>query len=91
LSFLNVLTFTTEHDGGQGPARIKCAILFSVVKLEGVLNTCFSLNQGTIEEKIYQRQTTKQSLSGAVADARKESKVEFSFEEIRVGLIDYLS
>ncbi|XP_031557319.1 DNA repair and recombination protein RAD54B-like [Actinia tenebrosa] len=41
------------------------------------------LTTGTIEEKIYQRQTTKQSLSGAVADAKKESKVEFSLEEIR--------
>ncbi|XP_020903423.1 DNA repair and recombination protein RAD54B, partial [Exaiptasia diaphana] len=41
------------------------------------------LTTGTIEEKIYQRQTTKQSLSGAVADAKKESKVEFTVEDIR--------
>ncbi|KAK3751794.1 hypothetical protein QZH41_013249, partial [Actinostola sp. cb2023] len=41
------------------------------------------LTTGTIEEKIYQRQTTKQSLSGAVADAKKEAKVEFTIEDIR--------
>lgn len=40
--------------------------------------------QGTIEEKIYQRQTAKQGLSGTVADAKESVKIEFSREELRV-------
>lgn len=40
--------------------------------------------QGTIEEKIYQRQTAKQGLSGTVADAKEYVKIEFSREELRV-------
>ncbi|EDO39293.1 predicted protein [Nematostella vectensis] len=41
------------------------------------------LTTGTIEEKIYQRQTTKQGLSGAVADDRKQVKVDFSQEDVK--------
>lgn len=40
--------------------------------------------QGTIEEKIYQRQTAKQGLSGTVADAKEAVKVEFSREDLKV-------
>ena len=40
--------------------------------------------QGTIEEKIYQRQTAKQGLSGTVADAKESVKIEFSREELKV-------
>lgn len=40
--------------------------------------------QGTIEEKIYQRQTAKQGLSGTVADAKESVKIEFSHEELKV-------
>lgn len=42
------------------------------------------LMQGTIEEKIYQRQTAKQGLSGTVADAKEAVKVEFSREDLKV-------
>lgn len=41
------------------------------------------LTTGTIEEKIYQRQINKQSLSGCVIDARDKGKVKFSLEELR--------
>lgn len=41
------------------------------------------LTTGTIEEKIYQRQTAKQGLSGAVADAKDSVKIEFSREELK--------
>lgn len=41
------------------------------------------LTTGTIEEKIYQRQTAKQGLSGTVADAKESVKIEFSREELR--------
>lgn len=44
--------------------------------------------QGTIEEKIYQRQITKQGLSGTVADASASSKVEFSREDLKVIMYD---
>ena len=40
--------------------------------------------QGTIEEKIYQRQTAKQGLSGTVADAKESGNIEFSREELKV-------
>lgn len=40
--------------------------------------------QGTIEEKIYQRQTAKQGLSGTVADAKESLKIEFSREDLKV-------
>ena len=42
--------------------------------------------QGTIEEKIYQRQTAKQGLSGTVADAKDTLKIEFSREELKVSM-----
>uniref|UniRef100_M3XIU9 RAD54 homolog B n=1 Tax=Latimeria chalumnae TaxID=7897 RepID=M3XIU9_LATCH len=42
------------------------------------------LTTGTIEEKIYQRQISKQSLSGAVVDLKKKSEhLRFSKEELR--------
>jgi len=41
------------------------------------------LTTGTIEEKIYQRQTAKQGLSGTVADAKESVKIEFSHEELK--------
>jgi len=41
------------------------------------------LTTGTIEEKIYQRQTAKQGLSGTVADAKETVKIEFSREELK--------
>lgn len=42
----------------------------------------FSL--GTIEEKIYQRQISKQGLSGAVVDLTKSSEhIQFSVEELK--------
>lgn len=41
-------------------------------------------NAGTIEEKIYQRQISKQALSGAVVDFSKGSEhIRFSVEELR--------
>lgn len=41
-------------------------------------------NAGTIEEKIYQRQISKQGLSGAVVDISKGSEhIRFSIEELR--------
>lgn len=41
--------------------------------------------KGTIEEKIYQRQISKQSLSGAVVDAKGQGgSVKFSLEDLRV-------
>ena len=44
------------------------------------------LLQGTIEEKIYQRQTAKQGLSGTVADSKETVKVEFSRDELKVSI-----
>eukprot|EP00062_Callorhinchus_milii_P003990 gi/632941893/ref/XP_007886119.1/ PREDICTED: DNA repair and recombination protein RAD54B isoform X2 [Callorhinchus milii] len=42
------------------------------------------LTAGTIEEKIYQRQVSKQGLSGVVVDLRKKSEhASFSVEELR--------
>ncbi|XP_078362706.1 DNA repair and recombination protein RAD54B-like isoform X2 [Oculina patagonica] len=41
------------------------------------------LTTGTIEEKIYQRQTAKQGLSGTVADAKESVKIEFSREDLK--------
>ncbi|KAJ7372129.1 DNA repair and recombination protein rad54b [Desmophyllum pertusum] len=41
------------------------------------------LTTGTIEEKIYQRQTAKQGLSGTVADAKESVKIEFSRDELK--------
>ncbi|XP_006161378.1 DNA repair and recombination protein RAD54B-like [Tupaia chinensis] len=42
------------------------------------------LTTGTIEEKIYQRQISKQGLSGAVVDLTKTSEhIQFSVEELK--------
>lgn len=41
------------------------------------------LTTGTIEEKIYQRQSAKQGLSGTVADAKEKLKIEFTREELK--------
>ncbi|XP_045214177.2 DNA repair and recombination protein RAD54B-like [Mercenaria mercenaria] len=41
------------------------------------------LTTGSIEEKIYQRQISKQGLSGAVMDVREKNVVQFSFEDLR--------
>ncbi|KAI8521239.1 DNA repair and recombination protein rad54b [Branchiostoma belcheri] len=41
------------------------------------------ITTGTIEEKIYQRQISKQGLSGAVVDAKSSGKVQFSAEELK--------
>ncbi|CAG5128018.1 unnamed protein product, partial [Candidula unifasciata] len=41
------------------------------------------LTVGTIEEKIYQRQITKQGLSGAVMDVSRKSSVQFSLEDLK--------
>ncbi|XP_059139437.1 DNA repair and recombination protein RAD54B-like [Physella acuta] len=41
------------------------------------------LTTGTIEEKIYQRQITKQGLSGAVMDNEKMTSVQFSPEDLK--------
>ncbi len=40
--------------------------------------------QGTIEEKVYQRQISKQGLSGAVVDAKSHGHVKFSLEDLKV-------
>lgn len=42
------------------------------------------LLQGTIEEKIYQRQVSKQGLSGAVMDLCDKNNVQFSMEDLKV-------
>ncbi|XP_072324135.1 DNA repair and recombination protein RAD54B isoform X2 [Scyliorhinus torazame] len=41
------------------------------------------LTTGTIEEKIYQRQISKQSLSGTVVDLKKSERANFSLEELQ--------
>ncbi|XP_013777941.1 DNA repair and recombination protein RAD54B-like, partial [Limulus polyphemus] len=41
------------------------------------------LTTGTIEEKIYQRQVTKQGLSGKVVDSKDACKVQFSKEDLK--------
>ncbi|XP_078317379.1 DNA repair and recombination protein RAD54B-like isoform X2 [Crassostrea virginica] len=41
------------------------------------------LTTGTIEEKIYQRQISKQGLSGAIMDLKKKREAQFSLEELR--------
>jgi hypothetical protein len=43
----------------------------------------FAFLQGSLEEKVYQRQISKQSLSGAVMDL-KTSNIQFSQEELKV-------
>ena len=40
--------------------------------------------QGTIEEKIYQRQISKQGLSGAVMDSKRKCDVQFSLDDLKV-------
>lgn len=40
--------------------------------------------KGTIEEKIYQRQISKQSLSGAVMDSKSKNEVQFSLDDLKV-------
>lgn len=40
--------------------------------------------QGTLEEKIYQRQISKQSLSGAVMDCKGKNDVQFSLDDLKV-------
>lgn len=60
------------------------------VRIQGFITKAVTLNlsitlQGTIEEKIYQRQISKQSLSGAVVDAKGQGgSVKFSLEDLRV-------
>ena len=44
----------------------------------------FFFTQGTIEEKVYQRQISKQGLSGAVVDAKSHGHVKFSLEDLKV-------
>ena len=46
--------------------------------------------QGSIEEKIYQRQIIKQGLSGAVADSLSTGKTEFSTKDLKVIKLAYL-
>ncbi|PIK49390.1 putative DNA repair and recombination protein RAD54B [Apostichopus japonicus] len=41
------------------------------------------ITAGTIEEKVYQRQISKQGLSGAVVDMTNRSEVKFSLEELK--------
>ncbi|XP_052071010.1 DNA repair and recombination protein RAD54B-like [Mytilus californianus] len=41
------------------------------------------LSTGTIEEKIYQRQISKQSLSGAVMDSKNKKDVQFSLDDLK--------
>lgn len=41
------------------------------------------LTTGSIEEKIYQRQISKQGLSGAVMDVREKNAVQFSLEDLK--------
>ena len=45
---------------------------------------CFKHTQGSIEEKIYQRQIIKQNLSGAVIDSMSNKNVQFTDEELKV-------
>ena len=52
----------------------------------GLMQFVLCIIQGTIEEKIYQRQTAKQGLSGTVADAKDTVKIEFSREELKVSM-----
>ena len=42
------------------------------------------LTTGTIEEKIFQRQVLKQSLSGTVVDARESTQAHFTKDELKV-------
>ncbi|KAH7960971.1 hypothetical protein HPB49_025484 [Dermacentor silvarum] len=47
------------------------------------------LTTGTIEEKIFQRQVTKQELSGAVLDNKKDGKrAKFSLEDLKASTYD---
>jgi len=53
-------------------------------KLSQCIYFLFFPNTGSIEEKIYQRQISKQDLSGAVVDLSKTSEhIHFSIEELR--------
>lgn len=59
------------------------ACLFLTIIFRKWMNVAF-FNAGTIEEKIYQRQISKQALSGAVVDFSKGSEhIRFSVEELR--------
>lgn len=42
------------------------------------------ISQGTIEEKVYQRQICKQGLSGSVIDVREKKEAQFSLDDLRV-------
>ena len=49
-----------------------------------VYSPVYVVDQGTIEEKIYQRQVTKLALGDSVVDAVKESQIKFSPEDLKV-------
>ncbi|CAG2195639.1 RAD54B [Mytilus edulis] len=46
-------------------------------------NDLQAMARGTIEEKIYQRQISKQSLSGAVMDSKSKNDVQFSLDDLK--------
>ena len=52
----------------------------SILTLNTLINFCL---QGSLEEKMYQRQISKQGLSGAVMDL-KASDIQFSQEDLKV-------
>ena len=77
-------TISDKRDIGEG--CVSPSISLSLRPCITYISAPFVLRslQGTIEEKIYQRQIAKQGLSGTVADARNLSKVEFSLEDLKV-------
>lgn len=66
------MALLTTHARISYYAAVVCVIL--------TLGTCL---QGSLEEKVYQRQISKQGLSGAVMDL-KASDIQFSKEDLRV-------
>ena len=52
--------------------------------------SCRLLLTGSLEEKIYQRQISKQGISGSVVDARTDTKVQFSTEELKVKMLIFI-
>ena len=49
-----------------------------------IASSIFLRFQGTIEEKIYQRQLQKQCLSGSVVDSINNDKIKFSTADLKV-------
>uniref|UniRef100_H2ZU90 RAD54 homolog B n=1 Tax=Latimeria chalumnae TaxID=7897 RepID=H2ZU90_LATCH len=89
LCYINKLVFSFSarqwHGCGEMARNGQCTSTDSLLQVRWPRSPFLKFFPlGTIEEKIYQRQISKQSLSGAVVDLKKKSEhLRFSKEELR--------